>query len=141
MALHRLVGDRFRPWYVLLGVVFLAASAWSIRDATSPLSLPALLYATLEGLLWTVGFQFTVGAVWAYAVEYRAAGGDWTDAPFVAPFVVAVLAGAAAVAAAGGDRTQAVAVAAWAGFWAFVVAVAVLAVLVWVARGYREAAA
>jgi hypothetical protein len=139
MALHERLPDRFRPWYALLVAVFLVGAGVAFVDAGAALSVGSALYATLEGVLWAVAFQFTVGTVWSYAAEYRRAGGDWTDALFAAPVVVAVVAGVAAGWVAGGDWTRTAAVAAWAAFWAFVVAAGLLAVGVRVALGYREA--
>jgi hypothetical protein len=92
--------------------------------------------ALLAGLVGVVVFQFTVGSVWGYVVEYRNAGGAWTDRPFLAPFVLAGVAGAAAGLARGS-----VALAAWVAFWAFVIAAATVAVGAWVVVGYRDRSA
>jgi hypothetical protein len=90
--------------------VFLAGTAWGLRGR--PLEPLPVLTAVVGGLFGLVVFQFTVGNLWAYAVEYHNAGGSWTDPPFVA---------------------------AWAAFWTFAVAAGVVAVVVNAAAGYREA--
>jgi hypothetical protein len=114
-------------------VVFLAATAWSLRGPPTPTNV---LMAVVGGLTGLLVFQFTVGNVWAYAVEYRNSGGRWTDLPFVAPFAVAA-------AGAGGTYlwTSSVAAAGWAAFWTFAVAAAVVALVAWLSVGYREASA
>ncbi|MFC6989383.1 hypothetical protein ACFQJD_12950 [Haloplanus sp. GCM10025708] len=128
--------SRLRPWHALMVAVFLAGTAVSLWRAGEPLG-PALVFgAVLRGLFGLVLFQFTVGNVWAYAVEYYNAGGRWTDLPFVLPFAVAGLAAAAALLVASD-----LALAAWAGFWTFVVVAGVVAVAAWFAVGYRDAPA
>jgi hypothetical protein len=112
--------------------VFLAGTAWSLRGR--PLKPLPVLTAVIGGLFGLVVFQFTVGNLWAYAVEYHNAGGSWTDPPFVAPFAVAVVAGAATYV-----FLADAAAAAWAAFWTFAVAAGVVAVVVNAAAGYREA--
>ena len=111
-------------------LVGFAASVW--RD--DPGSGPELLVPVLNGLFAVVVFQFTVGTVRAYAVEYRNAGGQWRDLPFLAPVVAAALSGVAVLAATNSPGT-----AAWSAFWAFVVVAAVTAVVVRVVVGYRDA--
>ncbi|SFG46714.1 hypothetical protein SAMN04488063_2143 [Halopelagius inordinatus] len=127
--------ERLRPWHGLLVAVFLVGTAWSLSETADPFSLPAVVFGVFYGLLWAVGFQFTVGILWAYAVEYHNAGGSWTDLPFVAPFAVALVAGVAV-----GVAFEDVGVGAWAAFWTFVVAAAAVAVAVWIRVGYRESA-
>lgn len=128
--------ERLRPWHGLLVVVFLVGAAWSLSETADPFSLPAVVFSVVAGLVWAVVFQFTVGLPWAYAVEYRKAGGSWTDPPFVAPFAVALVAGVAV-----GVGAEDIGSGAWAAFWTFVVTAAVVAVVVWFALGYRESAA
>lgn len=140
MALHDRFPDRFRLWHALLGAVFLVGAGVRLADAGAVLSVGSALYATLEGLLWAVTFQFTVGTVWSYATAYHRAGGDWTDAVFVAPVVVAGAAGVAVGWVSGGDWPRTVAVAAWTAFWTFVVAATVVGLGVWFTLGYRDAA-
>jgi hypothetical protein len=115
-------------------VVLAAGTGLSLWRADA-LTTATAFRALLTGLFGLVLFQFTVGNVWGYAVEYYNAGGSWTDPPFLAPFVVAVLGGGAAAV-----REGSVAVGAWVAFWLFVVAAAVLAVGAWLVVGYREAA-
>ncbi|MFC6824457.1 hypothetical protein [Halopelagius fulvigenes] len=127
--------DRLRPWHALMLAVFLVGTAWTLRDVT-PLSLSAVLVASFHGLLWLLGFQVTVGMLWAYAVEYYNAGGKWTDLPFVLPFGVALVVGVAVgvVFESGGGAVGAA-------FWTFVVVAGLVAVVVWVRVGYRESVA
>jgi hypothetical protein len=110
-----------------------AASLWRADGTSGPL---LVLGAVLQGLFGLVIFQFTVGNVWAYAVEYVNAGGQWTDLPFVAPFAVAGLA-----AVATHRLTTNLGVAVWAAFWTFAVVAGLVASVVWVAVGYRDSAA
>jgi len=119
-----------------MAVVFLVGTGLSVaRTAPYPAGIgaPDLLSFVVSGLFGVVIFQFTVGNVWAAAVEYRNAGGAWGDAPFVAPFAAAGLAAATTYAA-----TRSLAGAASAAFWVFVLAFAVAAVVVNLAVGYRE---
>ncbi|MXR39878.1 hypothetical protein GRX01_00685 [Halobaculum sp. WSA2] len=127
MALHDRVRDRLRPWHALMLVVFLAGTALQLAGGAEP------FVAVLSGLFGLVVFQFTVGNVWASAVEYRNAGGAWSDAPFLAPFALAGIAAAAAYV-----LTRSLAGAASAAFWVFVLALAATAVVVNLAVGYRE---
>ena len=124
--------DRFRPWHGLLLFVFLAAAGLSLARAEA-LTPVAALAATLYGLLALVLFQFTVGNVWAYAVEYRNTGGAWSDLPFLAPVVFGAGWGVYAF-----STTSSLGVAAWAAFWGFAVVAAITAVAVWLVVGYRE---
>jgi len=124
---------RLRPWHALMLAVFLVGTAVSLLRADAPTG-GAVLRAVLAGLLGLVLFQFTVGNVWGYAVEYRNAGGSWTDLPFLTPFVAA---GAAGVGVA--LRFDSAGVGAWAAFWVFVIVAAVVALGAWFVAGYREA--
>ncbi|WP_313694406.1 hypothetical protein [Halorarum halobium] len=125
--------DRVRPWHGLMFAVFLvAAGGFLAREGV--LTYGSGVTAVLYGLLALVVFQFTVGNVWAYAVEYRNAGGAWSDAPFLVPFVVAAGSAATVLVA-----TNSLGAAAWTAFWAFVVAAAVVSLVVWLAVGYRDA--
>lgn len=128
--------SRLRPWHALMVAVFLAGTAVSLWRFDEPLGPLLAFRAVLQGLFGLVVFQFTVGNLWAYAVEYHNAGGEWTDLPFVAPFAIAVLAVVATVLATGD-----LAAAAWGGFWTFAVVAGLVAVAVWVAVGYRDAPA
>jgi hypothetical protein len=96
----------------------------------------AVLRAVLSGLLGLVLFQFTVGNVWGYAVEYHNAGGAWTDPPFLAPFLAAGVGGTVVAV-----RTGSAGLGAWVAFWAFVVVAAVVALGAWFVAGYRGAGA
>lgn len=136
VSLHHQLHDRLRPWHGLMLAAFFVGAGVSLVESTPDLaavSLDRAFLAVLSGLFAVVVFQFTVGNVWGYAVEYVNAGGSWTDPPFLAPFALAGVAGVAA-----GAWTGEVAVGAWAAFWAFVVGSAVVAVGAWVAVGYRE---
>lgn len=126
------LADRLRPWHGLMAGAFLVGAAVSLAraDAYSP---SAAFLAVLTGLFAVVVFQFTVGNVWAYAVEYVNAGGQWTDPPFLAPFAVAAGLGTLTLVTAGD-----LALAAWVAFWVFVLAAAAVAVGAWVLVGYRE---
>jgi len=124
--------DRLRPWHALMVAVFLIGTGVSLLR-TGAVTSGALLRAVLSGLFGLVLFQFTVGNVWGYAVEYHNAGGEWTDLPFLAPFVAAATAGVAV-----GVGTGSAAVGAWTAFWAFVVVAAVVALGAWFVAGYRE---
>ncbi|QLG27884.1 hypothetical protein HUG10_10105 [Halorarum halophilum] len=124
--------DRLGPWHGLLILVFLVATGLSLARAEE-LTAVAGLSAVLYGLLAVVLLQFTVGNVWAYAVEYRDAGGAWSDLPFLAPLVFGVCWGVFAF-----STTRSVGVAAWAAFWGFAIVAAITAVAVWLLLGYRE---
>ena len=125
--------DRLRPWHALMLVVFLVGTAVSLLRADA-VTAGAVLRAVLAGLFGLVLFQFTVGSVWGYAVEYYNAGGSWTDLPFLTPFVAAGVAGVAVAV-----RFDSVGVGAWAAFWVFVIVAAVVALGAWFVAGYREA--
>lgn len=129
MALH----DRLRPWHALLLAVFLLSAGTALlRDGavTVATALGAILYA----LFVVVLFQFTVGNARAYAVEYRNAGGRWSDLPFLAPVLVGVLFGVTVLV-----TIHSLGAAVWSAFWGFVVVAAVTAVAVWLLVGYHEA--
>jgi hypothetical protein len=113
--------------------VFLVGTAVVLLRAGN-VTTQSMLRAVLSGLFGLLIFQFTVGNVWGYAVEYRNAGGEWTDLSFLTPFVAAGLAGVVV-----GVRTGSVGLAAWTAFWTFVVVAAVVAVGAWLAVGYRQA--
>ncbi|RDI72536.1 hypothetical protein [Halopelagius longus] len=138
MSLHRRLAlrERLRPWHGLMFAAFLAGTARTLSTLTEPISPSAVALAAFNGLLWVLGFQLTVGMLWAYAVEYYNAGGKWTDLPFLVPFAVAV-----AVGVAVGVVFENAGGAVWAAFWTFVVVAGLTAVVVWVRVGYRESAA
>jgi len=123
--------DRLRPWHALMVVVLLAGIGVSLSRADAVTGATAVR-ALVSGLFGLVIFQFTVGNVWGYAVEYRNAGGSWTDRPFLAPFVTAGLAGVAA-----GVWTGSPGAGAWVAFWVFVLVAAAVAVGTWMLVGYR----
>jgi len=125
--------DRLRPWHGVMAAVFAVGTSISLLRAGT-VTGGAAMRAVLVGLFGLVLFQFTVGNVWGYAVEYVNAGGSWTDLPFLAPFVAAAVAGVAV-----GVRFDSVGVGAWAAFWVFVVVAALVAVGAWFVAGYREA--
>jgi hypothetical protein len=116
--------------------VFLVGAGTSLARqdlTTAGLGPEAFFIPVINGLMALVVFQFTVGNVWGYAVEYYNAGGHWTDLPFVTPFAVAILAALAVVSTTGNW-----ALAAWAAFWLFIVVAGVVAVAVSFAAGYRD---
>ncbi|MFB6196317.1 MAG: hypothetical protein ABEI80_09105 [Haloplanus sp.] len=115
-----------------MGVVFVVGTSMTLQRAGS-VTGDAVVRAVLSGLLGLVIFQFTVGNVWGYAVEYHNAGGSWTDLPFLTPFAVAGVAGVATAV-----YTGSVGVGAWVAFWAFVVVAAVVALGAWFVAGYHE---
>lgn len=123
---------RLRPWHGLMLLTFLVGAAVSLSRADA-VDTNAVLLAVLAGLFAVVILQFTVGNVWGYAVEYANAGGSWTDAPFLAPFAVAL--GAIVTVLSVTGRLFA---ALWAGFWAFVLTAAVVALVVRFYTGYVE---
>ena len=130
--------DRLRPWHGLLALTFLVGVGFSLGQVEQVAVNNAML-AVLSGLLAVVVLQFTVGNVWAYAVEYANAGGSWTDAPFVLPFVVAGLVAVTMLLVNGGPTKVAVVWAAlWSAFWGFVVTAAVVALVVRFYTGYRQ---
>jgi hypothetical protein len=126
--------DRLRPWHGVMLVVFTVGTSMSLLRAGTA-TVETTLRAVVSGLFGLVIFQFTVGNVWGYAVEYHNAGGSWTDLPFLAPFVAAGVAGVGVAV-----RTGSAGVGAWAAFWAFVIVAAVVALGAWVVAGYRDAA-
>ena len=125
--------ERLRPWHALMLAVFLVGTTVSLLRADT-VTTGSAMRAVLSGLFGLVLFQFTVGNVWGYAVEYYNAGGSWTDVPFLTPFVVAAGTGVAAAV-----RTGSVGLGAWVAFWAFVIVAAVVALSAWFVAGYREA--
>lgn len=124
--------DRLSPWHGLVLAVFLTAAGLSLARADA-LTVVTALTAIIYGFLALVLFQFTVGKVWAYAVEYRNAGGTWSDLPFLVPLIFGGVWGIFAFSA-----TRSLGVAAWAAFWGFAVVAAVTAVAVWLVADYRE---
>lgn len=135
------LSDRLRPWHGLMLLAFLFGAGVSIarRGSAGVFALPDLFVPLLAGLFAVVVLQFTVGNVWGYAVEYVNAGGSWTDLPFLAPFVVGLLTAGAVLLVNPGQFTAPVFVAAlWTGFWGFVAAAGVIAVVVWFLSGYRD---
>ena len=126
--------DHLRPWHALMTAVLLVGIGVSLSRAGTVTGETAVR-ALVSGLFGLVIFQFTVGNAWAYAVEYRNTGGAWTDLPFLVPFVAAGLAGVAVWA-----RTGSLGAGAWATFWVFVFAAAVVAVGAWFVAGYWETA-
>lgn len=137
VSLHTSLRDRLRPWHALLLAVFLVGAGRSIATSNigaAGIAAPDALLPVVEGLLYVVVFQFTVGNVWGYAVEYRNAGGRWRDPPFLAPFVVTAVA-AIATFVVTRDPWAAAGIA----FWTFVLCAAMLAVAMHVLAGYRAA--
>jgi hypothetical protein len=116
-----------------MAVVFVVGTSLSLQRAGG-VSGGTVLRAVLSGLFGLVIFQFTVGNVWGYAVEYYNAGGSWTDLPFLTPFVAAGVTGIVTAV-----YTGSVGAGAWVAFWAFVVVAAVVALGAWFVAGYREA--
>ena len=102
-------------------VVFLVGSAGSLHRADT-ITAGTTFRAVVSGLFGLVLFQFTVGNGWGYAVEYHGTGGEWTDLPFLIPFVVAAVASVAVT-----TQIESVGLGAWGAFWAFVVVAAVVA--------------
>ena len=129
--------DRLRPWHGLMALTFLFGLGSSLAQAEQ-VAVNNVMLAVASGLLAVVVLQFTVGNVWAYAVEYANAGGSWTDAPFLVPFGVATLVAVGVLLVNGGPSTASVVWAAlWSAFWGFVVAAAVVALVVRFYSGYR----
>ena len=124
--------DRLRPWHAVMLIVFVLGTGVSLFRAGS-YAFADWFEAVVAGLFVLVLFQFTVGNLWGYAVEYRNAGGRWTDSVFLAPFAVATLV-AVGVASTTGEVWTGV----WVGFWVFVVAAGVVAAATWFAVGYRR---
>ncbi|AUV83965.1 hypothetical protein C2R22_11670 [Salinigranum rubrum] len=117
----------------MLAVFLLGAGLSLARNGALTTRTASL--ALLSGLFGLVVFQFTVGNVWGYAVEYYNAGGRWTDLPFLVPFVAAGLAGAVVAL-----RFESLAAGAWTAFWTFVVVAGLVAITAWMAVGYRDVA-
>lgn len=146
------IDDHIRPWHGLMFAAFCLGAGLAARDldTTAGLGPEAVFLPAMQGLLAVVVFQFTVGNVWSYAVEYRNQGGDWTDHTLLAPFVLAGFGGLAAVAAAltgpgflaTGFRDTVVAVLGTfltGAFWTFVLAVVVVNLAAQVLAGYTNA--
>jgi hypothetical protein len=122
-------------------LAFLVGAGFSLARRGSPggIALVDLMSALLIGLFAVVLLQFTVGNVWGYAVEYANAGGSWTDWPFLVPFGAGLLVIVAVLVVNPGMTTvPVIAAALWSGFWGFVIAAAVVALVVRVSLGYRE---
>ena len=145
--------DRLRPWHGLLTAVFCFVAGAAVRDldTTAGLGPEAIYVPVAQGLFAVLVFQFTVGSVWGYVVEYRKHGGGWTDNTLLASVALAVLAGLAGTAVwltgPGGRTTdpQALAVSAlgsflWASFWGFVLSVVVVNLAAQLMKGYSDAA-
>jgi hypothetical protein len=124
--------DRLRPWHGVMLVVFVVGTSVALLR-TGTVTGDTAFRAVLSGLFGLVVFQFTVGNVWGYAVEYHNTGGSWTDVPFLTPFVAAGV--------ATGVTTGSVGVGLWVAFWAFVIVAALVAVGAWFVTGYRETGA
>jgi hypothetical protein len=140
MSLQSAVRDRFRPWYVLDVAAFLFGFGGSLERSAGAAVLPSLepfdvVVATVVGLFVVVIFRLTVGNLWAYAVEYANAGGQWTDLPFLVPIGGGVTAAAVTYAA-----TADLGAAAWAGFWTFAVVAGIVAIAISFAAGYHNGA-
>ena len=146
------VDDHIRPWHGLMFAAFCLGAGLAVRevDTTAGLGPEAVFLPVMQGLLAVVAFQFTVGSVWSYAVEYRNHGGDWTDHTLLAPFALAVFGGLAAVAVgfansaftAVGFRDTAVAVLGTfltGAFWTFVLAAVVVNLAAQALAGYTDA--
>ena len=129
--------SRLRPWHGLMATVFVLGAGSSLLRADA-FTLRSAMLATVTGLFGVVVFQFTVGTAWASAVEYRNAGGRWTDLAFVAPFGVGLVAAAASLSVAPRPTLAAVASALWAGVVVFAVAMAVTSLVVQILVGYRD---
>jgi hypothetical protein len=125
--------DRLRPWHGVMLVVFVVGTSAALLR-TGTVTGDTVFRAVLSGLFGLVVFQFTVGNVWGYAVEYYNTGGSWADVPFLTPFVAAGVAGVAT-----GVATGSIGVGLWVAFWAFVIVAALVAVGAWFVAGYREA--
>jgi|GEM_PF-732517 len=132
MALRNRLRDGLRPWHGVMLAVFVAGTGITLLRA-GIVTGETVLRAVLSGLFGLLIFQFTLGNVWGYAVEYYNAGGSWTDLPFLTPFVAAGVAGVAL-----GFYFESVAVAAWVAFWVFVAVAALVALGAWFVTGYRE---
>ncbi|WP_251329560.1 hypothetical protein [Haloplanus pelagicus] len=135
VSLQSRLRDRRRPWHGLMVLVLVAGMGVSLSRAGTVTTRTAV-GALVSGLFGLVIFQFTVGNVWGYAVEYHNAGGSWTDLPFLTPFGLAGLAGVVA-----GVWSGRAGLALWVAFWIFVIVAAAVAVGVWVLAGYRNAEA
>jgi hypothetical protein len=138
---------RFRPWYLLDVAAFLFGAGGSLERTLageltrSPAAIGAItpfdvVVAVASGLLAVVVLRFTLGNVWAYAVEYANAGGRWSDLAFLLPVCGGVVALAVTYA-----TTSNLWAAAWAGFWIFAGLAAVVAVAASVAAGYADVSA
>ena len=144
MSLQSAARDRLRPWYALDVAAFALGSVGGLRrggsgttvDLTSAVLDPySVVIAVVYGLLAVLVLRFTAGNLWAYAVEYVNAGGQWSDLPFLVP----VGGGLGAVAITYAVTTD-LGAAAWAGFWTFAAVAGIVAVAVSFAAGYRDTA-
>lgn len=122
----------------MVGVFILGAGNHLSR--ADALTLGPVATAILHGLFGVVVFQFTVGSVWASAVEYRNAGGRWTDLAFLAPFGVTLAVVVAYFLTVVDPTLGGVAAALWVGVFVFAGALAVTSLAVRVALGYRDGA-
>ncbi|MFW5935037.1 MAG: hypothetical protein ACOCQL_04225 [Halolamina sp.] len=137
------LSDRFDPWHALLVAAFLVGAGGSLlSNTTAGIGVTPVLIAVLTGLLWAFAVYVFVGTFRNYVASYADGGGSLWDPRFLAPFVVgAIAAGVIAVwqpiehQSAGELAVDALTV----GFWAFVIAMAVLLTASYVLAGYREA--
>ncbi|MFB6120254.1 MAG: hypothetical protein ABEJ68_03965 [Halobacteriaceae archaeon] len=117
-------------------VALVLAAAFATGAGLSAVEADAVTVATvLSALLSGLGAVFVIWAPLIYVTEHRPEGGPLATAVFLAPLVAAVVA-AGAVWYTGGRVEGTI----WAGFWAFVAVVFVIAVSVQFVAGYREAA-
>ncbi|WP_049981958.1 hypothetical protein [Halolamina rubra] len=135
--------DRFEPWHALLVAAFLVGAAGSLLGSgAAGIAAVDVLTAVLTGLLWAFAVYVFVGTFRNYVVSYAETDGSLWDPRFLAPFVVGGIATAAVLLwrlfdpeITGPAITDALTV----GFWAFVIAMAVVLTASYVVAGYREA--
>jgi len=134
--------DRFEPWHALLAAAFLVGAAGSLLGSgAGGIAVVDALTAVLTGLLWAFAVYVFVGTFRNYVVSYAETDGSLWDPRFLAPFVVGALAAVGVLAwpPIAGQSTTGLAVdALTVGFWAFVIAMAVVLTASYVVAGYRE---
>jgi|AntRauTorcE11898_2_1112593.scaffolds.fasta_scaffold04381_5 hypothetical protein len=134
--------DRFEPWHLLVVAAFLVGAGGSLAGAGA-FHVQALLAAVVSGVLWAFAVYIFASTFRNYVGSYAETGGSLWDPRFLAPFVVGTVTAGVVYVWEPIERSSPAALVAdglQVGFWAFVVAMALVLVWSYAAAGYREGA-